>query len=139
MASLHPTSITKTLRALAPADYGATAPTTASQIIDTRGFRFAKFALDFGVMAGTSIACKVQQDSDSAFGSGVDTGVDFTTVTTSNDDALQHVIVDTSKVERYLRLIFTFTSVTASPMAATCELFGPADSLSQDLVPSDSV
>lgn len=141
MGTLHPASVAKRLIALAPKDYAATAPTTENAIIDTRGYQFCEFLIPVGLMAGTGIACKVQHDTDPAFGTGADISpsVNTPTITTSNDNGLFALVIDCRKVNRYLRLVWTFDTVTVSNLSAAAVLYGPFDSGSQVQDISDSV
>ena len=124
----HPAE-SKTVIALHPKDYAATKPTTSELVVvDTKGFRFARLDVVVGTVAGTSFTGVVQEDDNSGFTSGTTiTGASLPPITTSNDVQVHSVTVDMAKRERYLRLDFTFTAMTATPLAASCTLWGPDD------------
>ena len=133
MASGNPKSSQKTVAALYPKDYGNTAPaaSTESFYIDTRGFRWAKFVLLAGGVAGTAIDCAVKESSDnfSSDAAAAVTGASFTTIGNTGDNQVQAVIIDCDKTERYLNLAFTFNTITASNLAAVCILSNAEDSV----------
>lgn len=128
MSLRNPKFCEKTLSFLIPKDYAATAPTTTeSQKIDTKGFKFAKFILNVGNVAGTSIAWKISESSDN-FSS--DTAADVTGATgtligNTGDNQTQVIIVDCQKTERYLQATFTFDTVTASALSGIVVLERP--------------
>lgn len=132
MASGNPKSFCKTLNGLIPKDYGSTAPTTSEcQKIDTLGAHWAKFTLNVGNVAGTSIDWKISQSSDnfSSDAAADVTGATGTQIGNTNDNQTQVIIVNCYKTERYLQPTFTFSSITAAALSITVELFGQADSL----------
>jgi len=105
----------KAVRMLDPDDHGNSAPTTV--IIDTKGFDELEVVWDVGVMAGTSIACKIQEGAESDLSDAADiTDAAFTTVTTANDDATYVGRINLRGRDRYIRAAFTFTAVTQSKM-----------------------
>lgn len=144
MASNDPRSLTKTVVALRPADHGSSAPTTAVIEVDTKGAAWAKFVLNVADVTGSSsptIDCKVQQSAisgdvlseitghDSVAGVDV-TSASFAQITaTAGNNAVVSIAISVQRCLRYLKLVFTYGgTVTASPMAATCELSGFGDS-----------
>lgn len=105
----------KAVRMLDPDDHGNSAPTGV--IIDTKGFDELEVVLDVGVMAGTSIAAKIEEGSASDLSDAADVAdAAFTTVTTSNDDATYVGRINLRGRARYIRAAFTFTAVTQSKM-----------------------
>ena len=100
---------------LDPDDHGNSAPTGA--IIDTKGFEEVLIAWNLGVMAGTSIACKIQEGAESDMSDAADiTGAAFTTVTTANDNTVHVMRINLVGRMRYIQPAFTFTAVTQSKM-----------------------
>jgi len=105
----------KAVRMLDPDDHGNSAPTTV--IIDTKGFDELEVVWDVGVMAGTSIACKIEEGALANMTDAADvSGAVFTTVTTSNDDKTYVGRINLRGRARYIRAAFTFTAVTQSKM-----------------------
>jgi hypothetical protein len=121
------------IRMLKPADHGNTAPTTANLTVDmtaagAEGFNAVLIALHVGTITGTSIACKLQESATDFSGSDI-TGATFTTITTSNDDTVRYILVDLQKITlRYIKLAFTFTAITVSPMSAEAIFLDAQDS-----------
>lgn len=132
MASNHPDSYFKVVQGLIPKDYGNTAPSASECAnIDTKGFRWATCIVNVGNFAGTSMAIKISQDTDSAMGSVADvTGATFTTVTNLLDNQIKVGHIDLSKTERYLEPTFTFDTVTAAAVSVVWVLSNVSDSLS---------
>ncbi len=135
MASLTPKSAVKIVNALLPDDFGNTAPSAAQCLnVDTLGFRWATFVVQVNNVAGTSVACKVQESTLSDFGGG-DPASDIAGAAFSNwgdgdDGVLKSITIDLQRCERYLQLAFTYGSITASDVSACCILWGATDSLS---------
>jgi len=134
MASLTPKSAVKIVNALSPDDYGNTAPTASQCLnIDTLGFRWATFVVQVGNVAGTSIACKIQESStsDMTTDAAADiTGASFANWGDTSDNVTRSITIDLQRCERYLQLAFTYSSITASDVSACCILWGAGDSLS---------
>lgn len=123
---------------LAPKDYTTTAPTTSESVsidLTAAGFkrcRWIEIILAIGTVAGTSIAATVKESTDnSTFTQLVDsagTNVAFASTTTANDNLVRRVIIDRQAVlKRYLRVDFTFTAITASPLAMVARASGVQD------------
>lgn len=132
MASNLPRSAVKIVNALSPDDYGGTAPNATQCLnIDTRGFRWATFAVTVGNVAGTSVACKVQESSDnfSSDAAADITGAAFSNWGNTDDNTTKSITIDLQKCERYLQLAFTYDTISASDVAAVCILSGSADTL----------
>jgi hypothetical protein len=131
--SLKTARMSQPIRMLKPADHGNTAPTTANLTVDltaatVKGFNAVMIALHVGTITGTSIACKLQESASDFSGSDV-TGAAFTTITTSNDDTVRYILVDLQKITmRYIKLAFTFTAITVSPLSAEAIFFDAQDS-----------
>jgi hypothetical protein len=115
----------KAMPMLAPKDYTDTAPVVATEalVIDTKGYEDLFVVLNVGVVAGTGIAVKVQEDDASDGGTAVDVAsATFTTLTAANDVDMYVGRVKLRGRKRYLLLAFTFTAVTASNLSATAIL-----------------
>lgn len=130
MSYQDPKNTCKVIRMLKPADHGASAPTTANVSVDTKGFEWARIDVQVGTITGTKIEWTVQESSDdgSADAFADVTGAVGTDIATTNDDVVHSIVIKTSKVERYLKIAWTYTSVTVSPLAATCTLYAAQDS-----------
>lgn len=131
MTAFTPKSAFKIVDALSADDFGNTAPTNTQCLnIDTKGFRWATFAVNCGNIAGTSATVKVQESSDnfSADAAADVTGATFTVWGDTSDNITRSLTIDLQKCERYLELAFTYASITASNFAAVCILSHALDS-----------
>jgi len=132
MASNTPKSALKIVNALSPDDFSSTAPTSGQCLnIDTSGFRWATFVVTVGNVTGTSIAARVQESSDNfvADAAADVTGAAIPVWGGSDDNTTKSITIDLYQSERYLKLAFTYASITASDVAAVCILSVARDSL----------
>lgn len=117
----------KTLLAISPQST-VTTGTCAGATLDRKLFASGTFTFITGATTGTSpsLACKVQHDTDSAFGTPVD--VSGATVTIAAVDTVGEINVDFRTLNRYVRG-YTTTTVTgggATLLVGATASFGEA-------------
>ena len=119
---------TKVVQVVPPADYGATAPTGATNIqVDTIGFKWARYDFNFGTITGTSFGASIRAGPTDGSGYTEIPGTDLTTVTAANDNQVHSIVIDCKAQERYHRLLFDLSSLTVQELGVTCTLSAAED------------
>jgi len=95
----------KVVSAIAPATYTATETGTG---FDTQGFEFCEIVLHAGTFTSSEeMTLTVETSTSPASGYAAITGAAFTTIDTSNHEAIYRGVVRLDGAERYIRCVAT--------------------------------